>query len=36
MAVCFQGVRDVKFAVAQLGNDAGAYGAFKLVLDAFG
>ena len=33
---CFQGVRDVKFAVAQLGNDAGAYGAFKLVLDAFG
>jgi glucokinase len=33
---CFSGVRDVKFAVAQLGNDAGSYGAFKLVLDAFG
>lgn len=33
---CFHGVRDVKFAIAQLGNDAGAYGAFKLVLDAFG
>lgn len=33
---CFHGVKDVKFAVAQLGNDAGSYGAFKLVLDAFG
>ena len=33
---CFQGVKNVKFSVAQLGNDAGAYGAFKLVLDAFG
>ena len=27
---------DVKFALASLGNDAGAYGAFKLALDAFG
>ena len=33
---CFSGVKGVKFAVAQLGNDAGSYGAFKLVLDAFG
>jgi glucokinase len=33
---CFQGVKGVKFAVAQLGNDAGSYGAFKLALDAFG
>lgn len=33
---CFSGVRDVKFAVAKLGNAAGSYGAFKLVLDAFG
>jgi glucokinase len=33
---CFRGVKGVKFAVAQLGNDAGSYGAFKLVLDAFG
>ena len=33
---CFPGVKGVKFAVAQLGNDAGAYGAFKLVLDAAG
>jgi glucokinase len=33
---CFQGVKGVKFAVAQLGNDAGSYGAFKLVLDAAG
>ena len=24
---------DVKFVLATLGNDAGAYGAFKLVLD---
>ena len=32
----FPGVKDVKFALAVLGNDAGAYGAFKLVLDAFG
>ena len=33
---CFSGVKGVKFAVAQLGNDAGSYGAFKLVLDAAG
>lgn len=33
---CFKGVKDVQFKQAQLGNDAGAYGAFKLVLDAFG
>lgn len=33
---CFSGVRDVKFTVAKLGNAAGSYGAFKLVLDAFG
>lgn len=29
----FHASRDVKFTLAQLGNDAGAYGAFKLVLD---
>jgi glucokinase len=28
--------RNVRFSIAQLGNDAGAYGAFKLALDAFG
>ncbi len=28
----FHGAKDVKFALATLGNDAGAYGAFKLVL----
>lgn len=33
---CFKGVKDVQFKQAQLGNDAGAYGAFKLVLDEFG
>ncbi len=27
---------EVKITIAQLGNDAGAYGAFKLALDAFG
>ncbi len=27
---------DAKFSLASLGNDAGAYGAFKLVVDAFG
>ena len=31
-ARCFSGVRQVRFALATLGNDAGAYGAFKLVL----
>lgn len=30
----FPACRGVKFALASLGNDAGAYGAFKLVLDA--
>lgn len=29
----FHGVTGVRFALAELGNDAGAYGAFKLVLD---
>ena len=31
----FHAASDVKFALASLGNDAGAYGAFKLALDAF-
>ena len=30
----FHAARDVRFALASLGNDAGAYGAFKLILDA--
>ena len=30
----FSGASDVTFALASLGNDAGAYGAFKLALDA--
>ena len=29
----FHATQDVKFAIATLGNDAGAYGAFKLILD---
>ena len=29
----FRGSRDVRFALATLGNDAGIYGAAKLVLD---
>ncbi len=29
----FHGCKNVRFALAQLGNDAGAYGAFKLVLE---
>ena len=29
----FQAAKDVRFALATLGNDAGAYGAFKLILD---
>ena len=29
----FHACRETKFALAALGNDAGAYGAFKLVLD---
>ena len=32
----FHGASDVTFSLASLGNDAGAYGAFKLVLDALG
>ncbi len=29
----FHAIRDVQFALATLGNDAGAYGAFKLIMD---
>jgi glucokinase len=32
----FHAAAGAKFAIATLGNDAGAYGTFKLVLDAFG
>ena len=32
----FHASRSIRFALASLGNDAGAYGAFKLVLDACG
>ena len=32
----FHAVEDIKFTLASLGNDAGAYGAFKLAVDAFG
>ena len=32
----FHAAGDVQFSLASLGNDAGAYGAFKLALDAFG
>lgn len=32
----FYGMADVEFALAKLGNDAGAYGAFKLALLAYG
>ena len=32
----FHAASNVEFALASLGNDAGAYGAFKLALDAFG
>ena len=31
----FHAASEVRFAIAKLGNDAGAYGAFKLALDAF-
>ena len=31
----FHAASDVQFSLASLGNDAGAYGAFKLALDAF-
>ena len=32
----FHAADSIRFALASLGNDAGAYGAFKLALDAFG
>lgn len=32
----FHAISGVQFSLAALGNDAGAYGAFKLALDAFG
>ena len=32
----FHASRGIQFALASLGNDAGAYGAFKLALDSFG
>ena len=32
----FHAAADARFTLASLGNDAGAYGAFKLALDAFG
>ena len=32
----FHGTKDVRFELASLGNDAGAYGAFKMALDAYG
>ncbi len=32
----FHGTRETQLTIAKLGNDAGAYGAFKLALDAFG
>ena len=31
----FHAMADMPFVIATLGNDAGAYGAFKLALDAF-
>ena len=31
----FHAIRELKFALATLGNDAGAYGAFKLILDEY-
>ena len=34
MQYAFRGCRDAEFALAKLGNDAGIYGAAKLVLDA--
>ena len=36
VARSFHACRDVKFAIAQLGSEAGVYGAFKLVLDDCG
>ena len=35
MKYAFHGSKDVRFELASLGNDAGAYGAFKLALQAF-
>ena len=32
----FHACRETKILLAELGNDAGAYGAWKLALDAFG
>ena len=32
----FHAASGARFALASLGNDAGAYGAFKLALDSFG
>jgi 1,4-dihydroxy-2-naphthoate octaprenyltransferase len=34
--ILFHAAGNVEFALASLGNDAGAYGAFKLAMDAFG
>ncbi len=34
LRMAFHGASGARFALARLGNDAGAYGAFKLVLDA--
>ena len=31
----FHAASEARFTLASLGNDAGAYGAFKLALDAF-
>ena len=31
----FHAIRELKFSLATLGNDAGTYGAFKLILDAY-
>lgn len=36
MQYAFRGCRDVEFALAKLGNDAGIFGAAKLVLDEEG
>lgn len=36
MKYVFHAASNVTFALASLGNDAGAYGAFKLAVDAFG
>ena len=36
MKDAFPGVKEVQFKLAELGNDAGAYGAFRLAMQAFG